>query len=202
MKLTKTKVIVLTVVVAVLAVIAVAGIMIKRGPEYVQVGERVELDETIVAQLKEQVVDDPLKDIPEAKRYYAANPETKQRVSDKPLVFLYGINAETGKVLVYSPVLGEVKFQHPYIQQQKAAISDKATLTKKSATVTVVTFDPGAPVQVKPPFPSLNWTDMQGAPQRQFFVQGVNVIYISSEPLAETDDHVLLETATVAAASK
>ncbi len=129
---------------------------------------------------------------PKDTRIFAYNSQTKERVSDKQVIFLYAVNSTTGELKLYSPVLGSVSANSAAITQSDIKVAANATATGVASTVSVVKLDPKADRSKEGDYmPFLFWTDMQGTYQRQYFAEGVDVIYISEQPLKETEDHNL-----------
>lgn len=124
---------------------------------------------------------------------YAYDPATKQRVSDKPLLFLYAINSTTGEVKTYSPVTSDIVANSDRFVQTAGKADAQATQTGRPANITRVVLNSGGnPSNEKEGFlPALSWVDLQGLTQRQFFVQGVDVVYVSDQPLKENEDKTL-----------
>lgn len=124
---------------------------------------------------------------------YAYDPQTKQRVSEKPLLFLYAINSTTGEVKTYSPVTSDIVANSDRFVQTAGKADAQATQTGRPANITRVVLNSGDnPSNEKEGFlPALSWVDLQGLTQRQFFVQGVDVVYVSDQPLKENEDKTL-----------
>ncbi len=121
-------------------------------------------------------------------RLFAFDPETKQRISEEPLLFLYAVNTNTGTVETYSPVLSYLKALSGAITQTPTTVEPIATKTGFLANVTVVSIDETVDRSKEDFLPSLTWVDLQGRLQRQFFVKGVDRIYVSDQPLKESID--------------
>lgn len=129
---------------------------------------------------------------PKDTRIFAYNPQTNERVSDQQVIFLYAVNSQTGELKVYSPVLGQVSANSASITQSNITVAANATATGVASTVSVIKLDPKADRSKEGDYlPFLFWHDMQGSYQRQYFVEGVDVVYISEQPLKETEDHNL-----------
>jgi outer membrane lipoprotein-sorting protein len=116
---------------------------------------------------------------------YAIDPQTKQRVSNDPLLFLYAVDSSTGEIKTYSPVVGAIK-KSAAITQTTGSVDAQSTKLGYAASVTVLRLNPATAAQGN--LPSLTWVDAQGMLQRQFFVQGVDVVYVSDQPLKEADN--------------
>lgn len=129
---------------------------------------------------------------PQDTRIFAYNSQTKERVSEKQVIFLYAVNSTTGELKLYSPVLGRVSSNSAAISESNIEVAANATSTGVASKVSVIKLDPKADRSKEGDYmPFLFWTDMQGSYQRQYFAEGVDVIYISEQPLKETEDHNL-----------
>lgn len=116
-------------------------------------------------------------------RLYAYNPNTKERVSAKQLVFLYAVDSATGKVKTYSPVLGDVWSGSTAITQDTVEVDSDATTTAAVAKVNIVGLE-ASQAQPQGALPFVEWTDMQGRYQRQYFVQGKHACRFAATSIA------------------
>ncbi len=122
-------------------------------------------------------------------RLYPKNDITGEVYKDSPLIFLYSVDAASGKVLVESTVLGVVRSQ---LQEGKTLVEHECNAVK---TLTL-TGNPGACNRIElsdgmlPEENFLRWTDIASKYQQAFFPKG-SVIYVTEQPLRVEDGRLI-----------
>lgn len=122
-------------------------------------------------------------------RLYPKNELTGEVYKDKPLVFLYSVDAATGKVLVESTVMGVVRSQ---LEEGKTLVEHECDAAK---TLTL-TGNPGACNRIElsdgmlPEENFLRWTDIASKYQQAFFPKG-SVVYVTEQPLRVQDGRLI-----------
>lgn len=106
-----------------------------------------------------------------------------------PLSFLYAVDASTGEVLTYSPVIGQIRGNGELVQTT-FTLDENSTATGFSSPCNRVEASPNAEEM-----PFLTWTDMQDQNQHQFFT-GKEVVFITEQPLPMGVDNYLVEIPT------
>lgn len=117
-------------------------------------------------------------------RLYASDQSTGEKY---PLTFLYAVDVSTGKILTFSPVIGEVSGTGN-LKQSDCSVTVENTLTGQTTPCNRVEAGDGDITGDKMPF--LTWTDMQDRHQQQFFNTG-QVVFITEQPLKQSVNHVL-----------
>lgn len=114
-------------------------------------------------------------------RLYPKNELTGEVYKDKPLVFLYSVDAASGKLLIQSTVMGVVRSQ---IQEGNALVERECTAGRE----VTITGNPGACNRIelsdgmKPEENFLRWVDITSKYQQAFFPKG-SVVYVTEQPL-------------------
>ena len=113
-------------------------------------------------------------------RLYAVDGEEKY-----PLTFLYAVDIETGEVLTYSPVIGQIRGEGALVQSTFTIGPDATATGIQSPCNRVQAADDAKEL------PFLTWTDMQDQSQHQFFT-GKEVVFITEQPLIVGADNYLI----------
>lgn len=122
-------------------------------------------------------------------RLYPKNDITGEVYKDKPLVFLYSVDAASGKVLIESTVIGVVRSQ---IQEGKSLV-ERECVAAKNLTVT---GNPGACNRIELSSDMaleenfLRWIDITSKYQQAFFPAG-SVVYVTEQPLRVEDGRLV-----------
>lgn len=122
-------------------------------------------------------------------RLYPKNDITGEVYKDKPLVFLYSVDAASGKLLIQSTVMGVVRSQ---IQEGNALVERECTAGRD----VTITGNPGACNRIelsdgmKPEENFLRWVDITSKYQQAFFPKG-SVVYVTEQPLRVEDGRLI-----------
>lgn len=117
-------------------------------------------------------------------RLYASNASTGEMI---PLTFVYAVDESTGKILTYSPVIGEVS-GIGNLKQSDCAVEVENTITGNFTPCNRVEAGDGEITEDNLPF--IAWIDMQNGYQQQFLNEG-QVVFITEQPLKQSVNHVL-----------
>lgn len=117
-------------------------------------------------------------------RLYAQDATTGDKY---PLVFLYAVDSTSGKILTYSPIIGEITGVGN-LKQSDCVVAASDTVTGAPSSCNRVEAGDGDLTGDNQPF--LTWSDMQDGYQQQFFTSG-QVVFITEQPLKEGPNKVL-----------